>query len=393
MKVPRVIVVSNALDDETRTERGISTDSPAASRKVFQLCAAVRKAGVRPCVLSLGRGRTGGSRAYFSSRVRRVNGVPVIYAPFSKVRGLSELISLFAPAGIAIRLRAHRPTAMIFYNREVAYLPTLLTAALLNFRRVLDLEDGEVGRDGRGLASWAHRNMCRLYDRLCSTGALLACSALSAMTSVRPILCYYGTAEGSVSGVRWEARNISAMLGGTLAPDTGADVLIDAIQSLRRAKPAWAERLHIEVTGKGPSLDALSALAASSEFPSVRVHGRTTNDEYKSILARCEVGLALKPRGGPLANTTFPSKVVELASAGLLVVTTDISDVRAVLGEGALYLIRDDPDELVESMRRAVEHPVEARAIAEIGQRAVWARCAPDAAGRSVADFIFRSPA
>ena len=47
----RVVVICNALDDATRIERGITTDSPAASRKVLQLCAALRQAGLTPVVL------------------------------------------------------------------------------------------------------------------------------------------------------------------------------------------------------------------------------------------------------------------------------------------------------------------------------------------------------
>jgi glycosyltransferase involved in cell wall biosynthesis len=386
---PHVLIVCNALDDATRLQRGISTDSPAASRKVFMLCQALRRAGVRPYVLSLGRGRAGGSLAYFPRQVRRVNGIPVVYAPFSKVRWLSELISLLAPLGIAIRLSGRFPKAMIFYNREIAYAPTLLVATLLRYRRVLDLEDGEVGCDGHGLSSWVSRNVCRLYDRLCSSGALLACSALSATTAARPVLCYYGTAESSTPTSRWAADPVRAVLGGTLSPDTGVDTLIEAVRILRRTQPAWAKQLHVEITGKGPSLDALMSLAAGAVSPLLTVHGRTTDDEYRSIVARCEMGLALKPRNGPLAHTTFPSKVVELASAAMLVLTTDISDVRAVLGEGALYLERDDPNELIELLRRVVEHRVEARAIAEEGCRTVWARCAPDAAGKAVSDFIF----
>jgi glycosyltransferase involved in cell wall biosynthesis len=391
LKPLRVVVVSNALDDRTRVERGISSDSPAASRKVFQLCAALRLAGVRPCVLSLGRGRADGSPQWHRRRVRRVDGIPVIYAPFSRRRGLSELVSLLAPAALLPRLRRPGPQAVLFYNREPAYLPSLLAARLLGFNTLFDLEDGEVGRDAqwwRGLFSRAVR---QLYDRLCAGGALLACSALSAMTTVRPVHCYYGVAERSGSSVRWGTPELSVLLGGTLAPETGADLLVAAIASLRRTRPAWAQQLRIEISGKGPSLAAFSALAASSEAPAVTVHGRLSDAGYRELLARCELGLALKPGRGALADTTFPSKVVEMASAGMLVLSTDISDVRAVLGAGALYLERDDPAALCELLRQAAGDRVAARAIADEGARAVWARCEPEAAGRAVADFIFEA--
>ncbi len=385
----RVIVVCNAIDDATRLERGITTDSPAASRKVFQLCVALRRAGVRPCVLSLGRGRAGRSTAYFGRRVRRVQGIPVVYAPFSMLRGLSELISLVAPLSIVWRLNRPGTNAMIFYNREIAYLPTLLLASRLGFRNVLDLEDGEVAQGSSSRSGLISRLVRKTYDRLCSAGALLACRALEAATSIRPVRCYYGTAQPSATSARWMNDDVTVVLGGTIAPDTGADLLIEAIRQLRRSSPAWAAHLRIEVTGKGPSLAALAALTEATTGPRVRVHGRLSDTAYRQLMERSEAGLALKPNDGGLARTTFPSKVVELASAGLLVISTDISDVREVLDGGALFLEHDDPAALVELLRLAVEDRSVARQLASKGAQAVWARCAPAPAGRAVADFVF----
>jgi glycosyltransferase involved in cell wall biosynthesis len=386
---PRVIIVCNAMDDATRIRRGIVSDSPAASRKVFGLCSALRLAGARPCVLSLGRGRAGRSLAYFRGSVRRVGGIPAVYAPFSELRGLSEALSLLAPIFIVLRLARPGPKAMIFYNRQLAYVPALLCATLLGYRRLLDVEDGEVPSGRAGVRAWVAAQVHRLFDRLCDSGALLACRALQSSTSVRPVHCYYGTAEPFAQRAPWRDAEVHALLGGTLAPDTGAGTLVEAIRLLRLAQPRLARKLHLEITGKGPTLDALTTLAIDGQFPRVTVHGRMTDQEYRAVVSRCQIGLALKPVNGPLAQTTFPSKVVELASAGLLVITTDISDVREVLGDGAVYLRRDDPKELVEALRRAVEKPAEAQAIAVRGLESVWRRCAPATAGKEVFGFCF----
>lgn len=386
----RVVVLCNALDDVTRIERGIVSDSPAASRKVLQLCAALRHAGLQPCVLSLGRGRADGTTSYYPRRVRRVEGVPVVYAPFSKRLGWSEVLSLLAPVGIAWRLATTRPKAMLFYNRQLAYTPTLFASVLLGYKRVLDLEDGEMDFAGRRWWSrWASRSLRGTYDILCSSGALLACSALAAMTRIRPLQCYYGIAQLSHHNARWQAGPVTVMLGGTLAPETGVDLLINAVHQLRKHHPAWVAQLRFEITGKGPSLGALTALSEGAQHPQLVVHGRINDDAYRAVIARCDLGLALKPCGGALADTTFPSKVVEMASAGMLVLSTDISDVRAVLGDGALYLQGDDPRELIAQLQRVVEDREAARNMALAGQAAVRARCAPETAGRSVGQFIF----
>jgi hypothetical protein len=390
VKRPAVLIVCNALDDSTRLLRGISTDSPAASRKVFMLCQALRLAGVRPYVLSLGRGKTNGSLAFHSRSVRRVGGVPVVYAPFSHIPLLSELISLFALVCTVLRVARHRRKAIVFYNRMTAYVPTLLAAAAAGYQNVLDLEDGEAAVAGRvAVKDRLNRMVPWLFDRLCRGGALLACSALAGMTKVRPVHCYYGTAVGEASATRWSSPCLTFLMAGSLMPETGAHTLIEAIQLLRRESPAWVQQIRFEVTGKGPSLNAFKALANEHGAPQVVVHGRTTDAEYREILDHCEVGLALKPIGGPLADTTFPSKVIEFAGAGLLVLTTDISDVRQLLGADAIYLTNNEPQELILLLKRVVDDRAGARSCAEGGCRAVLDRCSPQLAGRDVANFIF----
>ncbi len=391
MRRPLVLVVCNALDDLTRLERGIVSDSPAASRKVIMLCQALRDAGARPCILSLGRGRANGSFTYFQRTVKRAGGVPIVYAPFSHVRFFSQFLSLFFLIGTLFRLSSSEKKAVVFYNRMTAYLPMLCVASVTGYRRFLDLEDGEVlgPKQGGGLKAALGRSITWLYDRLCPDGALLACSALSDMTTIRPVHCYYGSTSSKAFGVRSVEARQSVLMAGTLNADTGTDLLIDTIRLMRQDASEWMSKLHFEVTGKGEALAALEELAREEGLPQITVHGRTTDMQYAEVLGRCNVGLALKPVGGPLADTTFPSKVIEFAEAGLLVLSTDISDVRAVLGSGAAYLTHNDPRELMALLRGIVENPEESQACALRGQRAVVERCAPQLAGQAVFGFIF----
>jgi len=387
---PSVLVICNALDDVTRQQRGITTDSPAASRKIFMLCQALRLAGVKPCVVSLGRGRAGGSKEFFPSFVCRVDGVPIFYAPFSRVPFLSELVSLLAPLGIIFKLRRQNPKAIIFYNRMTAYIPSLLVSSVLGYRNVLDLEDGEVPASGQKRGRFLVSVVPRLFDRLCKKGALLACNALAEFTTARPVLSYYGTAVGEPSSKKWQSECVTVLMGGTLCSDTGAELLIDSIRQLRHDAPPWAAQLRFDVTGSGPSLAGLIALAAEPGYPKVTVHGRTTDMQYREVLQRCDVGLALKLNNGPLANTTFPSKVIEFAAAGLLVLTTDISDVRQVLGTtGALYLTQDKPQALIDLLQDIVKNRTMARECAQSGLLNVRALCSPESSGQAVANFIF----
>lgn len=385
-----LFLICNALEDATRQERGITTDSPAASRKVFHLARAARKAGVRAVVVSLGRGKADDSARYFPGKAARVNGVSTVYLPFSHIPVLSELLTLLSLAPLIWRLRLYKgPKAAVFYNRMPSYLTGLVLARLLRFRTVLDLEDGETVTRNWSFAGVKYRLLRWLYDTLCSGGAMLACSALANMTELRPTYCCYGTYETGGRSRREPVSPISVLMGGTVSVDTGAQMLIDAIALLRKESPSWAADIRIEITGKGDCLQYFQALAEDTAKPEVVVHGRMTDDEYKEVLARTDVGLALKPNSGELANTTFPSKVIEYAGSGVLVITTDISDVREVLGSGAIYLAEDDPQLLIEKLRWVAENREEAGGLALAGSKRVAESCSPAAVGRTLDEFLF----
>lgn len=389
----RLLILSNALDDQIRIERKITTDSPAASRKVFMLGQALQLAGVMPLVVSLGRGRAGGSRDFFPHRIKRHLGVPVYYSPFSRMRGLSELISMLAPLGVLIHPKYRKyKTAVLFYNRNPAFLPTLFLSTLLGYRNVLDLEDGEVdsnGNENRGLFSHLVRF---LFDKLCKGGALLACRALESKTRIRPVLCYYGTAEDRGHSQAWRQEKTTVLMSGSLAPETGADMLIDTIRQLRADAADWTKQLHFVITGKGPSLPLFEMLSAEPGHPTVQVYGRLTDNAYRRVLRNSIIGLSLKPLHGPFADNTFPSKVMEFSSADLLVVATAISDVRTVLNDGAIYLWDDTVDELIRYLRWSVMDRKGALICARRGHHHVLSHYTPAIAGARVADFIFRKP-
>ncbi|QWE14864.1 glycosyltransferase family 4 protein [Polynucleobacter sp. AP-Sving-400A-A2] len=378
----------NALDDLTRSERGISTDSPAATRKIILMCKALRLAGVRPIILSMGRGGSMSEWKSFSSVVRRVDGLPLLYIPFTSIPILSQLLSAFALMYVVCKLRLRRIKHLIFYNRMEAFLPSLLASSVLRFKNILDLEDGEVRRSRRLLSCGFARMITCTFDVLCDR-ALLACSALKQATSIRPILCYYGAIFKFHQKIKFDPKVITVLMSGTLSKETGSNLLIDTIRMIASSETPRLKNIRFEITGKGESLDEFVKLARTTVVPEIVVHGRLTDLDYAEVLNRADVGLSLKLNEGPYANTTFPSKVIEYAAAGLLIVTTDISDVRTIFGDGALYLNQDNPLELIRHLEFIAANPNEVFMIAKTGQQAVQEICSPKLVGNILQKFIF----
>ena len=371
-----VVILCNAVTDEIRTQRHILTDSPAASRKVFMMAEAIRQSSKRVVVLSLGRGRQDYSGKWFPATVKRVRGAPVIFHPFLNLPVLSELISLFAPVPTLWRMyRKRKNITVLFYNRTAAYAVALLCARLMGFRCLLDLEDGETPDSMRSFRGLATKAINFLYESCCSDGALLACEALKEQTRIRPTMCYYGAVEPLPNLADWQSPRLNILMSGTVSISTGALQLIGAIKILRMEYTSISQHIEVHVTGNGDCIEDLARLSMIHGGPTVTMHGRISNVAYRNILTHSHIGLALKPAVGELAHSTFPSKVTEMASAGLALITTDISDVRKIFGSAALYLENEDPRELVTRMVWAYSNRAQASSLAKQGKSKIAELC------------------
>ncbi|MFJ5392656.1 glycosyltransferase [Pectobacterium sp. CHL-2024] len=392
----KIIIVCNAIDDVVRSERNITTDSPAASRKVFMLADALADTHVHVDIVSMGRGKANGGFKFYNLKKIKNGNVNITYLPFTHIRFFSELLTFLYLAIItacSIAKGGYSDKAVIFYNRLPAYILSLFVSVIFRAKRIIDIEDGEiVSNERKSLKNKVKSIVPWLYDTFCKNGAMLACSALSSMTKIEHTTCYYGTVSPVIRETTvFDKNKVSILLSGSLSEDTGAERLSNAIRLMRSDSQRW-RNVQFEISGQGPSLQSFQDLMNGEGFPAVRVHGRLSNSDYHDLLVNCDVGLALKPIIGSLANTTFPSKVVEYANSGLLVISTDISDVRHVLGaDGAIFLSTDSEDEIINAFDKVIHDIAWSKKTAEEGKNNVLNLLAPECASNKLMNFIFRN--
>ena len=385
-----LLYLCNAFDEQTKQERGVVTDSPAASRKVFGVARALSYAGMDVAVLSLGRGRQDGSGRCFVHKQTDHDGITVAYAAFWHMPVLTHLVSAFSMLVLVMAYRKKGAKRVLAYNRCIHYLPALVYARLAGMKCFLDLEDGWLSQP-----SFLQRFLTWLYDWLCPDGALLACRALASQVLVDRMLACYGAIDGDVQrppdiAAKWRTRPIRFLFGGTLNRETGAVLFLDGMRVFATRYPELCAQVCVTVTGFGEMAGAIERLAREESMREwVEFRGRVSGREYAQLLESCHVGMCLKLSSDELHGTTFPSKVIEYAEHGLLVLSTPVSDVPELFsGDRALILTADDPGQLADAMAWCVRQHDEARNRAVSGMAMVRDRLSFARVGDALRGFL-----
>jgi len=341
----RYFYISNAFDEGVKRHRSITGDSPAASGKIISICRSVREQGGKATVVSLGRGRQGGSWKWHPAVIRRPEGVPIIYAAYFDAPLVTHIVSAFSMLMVLLRV-ARRNSVLIFYNYLAYYVPTLIVSRLLGRRCILDLEDG-FRSDDRTWKGRLNLFLLTTYNIFCNGGAMLASSTLIDQTRLRPTIVCYGAATDVPCCKNWHESPLQVLFGGALFKDTGAELFLDTLNLLVTEHRDVLCKFKIVVTGAGDMAEKIKETVLAKYHGFVEFRGAVSRKEYMEILHESHIGMCLKMPDMSMGMTTFPSKVVEMAAFGLLVVSTKVSDVPFLFSDRTSVLLKNaSPEDL-----------------------------------------------
>ena len=389
-----VCYLCSILDEQTKAERAIMADSPAATKKVLDVSGALKSKVGRIYVLSMGRGKQVGEYEKHGAFVKRLTGVPVLYAAFSPVRFLTYANSSLSLVVLMLRIRKQGNVSsihVIVYNRQWLYLPVLIVSRLFSMKCYLDLEDGPVF-ENVGLMKRLSYKLNRLFfDRLCSHGSILVNPALVGEVNTRNNIICYGVAENHADDElrEWAGETIRFLFGGSLLRETGVLLLIDAVKILNSKYSDYKGRILIDITGYGELSDELAFLSKNEGLGWVVFHGRVSLKKYNLLLKRSHVGFCLKLPSTEMGVTTFPSKTIEIASYGKLLLTTDLEHVSTLFGtDGACYLSAEKGEDLAEIMVNIVDDPQLSMKTAEMGKERILRKCSAERVAEDICSLF-----
>ncbi|WP_304724241.1 glycosyltransferase [Polynucleobacter sp.] len=312
-----------------------------------------------------------------------------MYAHFVQSPLLTHFVTMFSLAALTFSiLKKHPGSKLLAYNRSYHYLPALVVAWFMRASIFLDLEDGYINESNGVLGQIKNAITKKLFDVLCPSGALLAASALSAQVeSPHTLVCYGVASELQAPAQDWSMTRLKILFGGTLLEEVGSQLLLDALVTLLARHPNFFKEMELVVTGKGPWEGPLSELA--NNYPTFVTFAKDLSAEkYAEILRTCHIGLSLRLSKYAMGATTFPSKVLEYAGNGLLVVSTRTSDVPVLMGSTAIYLDQESPEGFAELLLDLSRRRVDLQSVAINGFERVVGQCNRLAVGNVLAKFF-----
>lgn len=293
------------------------------------------------------------------------------------------------------RVRSH--DRVIVYNHALEYLPALIVLALRGVVVFHDIEDLP-RRDERGIRGLFNRLGFWVTHRLTSSRKLVASCQIGERVNIPRYLPVYGLFSGqpafNASHSKWsnlsEGQPLRVHYGGTLAQETGLDLFLAAVQILSRGEVQDGPAVTLCVTGAG-DLDRIREVGSSLAGGRLQleVYNAVSREAYLELLGSCHASLALKLSTSSLASTTFPSKVIEIASHGLALVSTRVSDVPLIFDEGAAFLLESEsPEALAGLLQTMSRSPAEVVRRAEAGHRLVRERFSDRVVGDALNRFL-----
>ncbi len=147
-----------------------------------------------------------------------------------------------------------------------------------------------------------------------------------------------------------EARNRTMLFAGSLVPNNGINLLLEAFKLVRDPN------CELWITGRGP-LEA-EVIEAQNQDRRIKYLGFLERKDFIRLLPIATI--LVNPRLNECSENrySFPSKLLEYFSAGKPVITTATADVADEYGDKAFILVEETPEALADLIEKACSRPV-----------------------------------
>jgi len=365
----------------------------AAAGKMSAVVLSMRLAGFESVLVSLpvvGRGPR-----YQPGRLCQEDGYPALFLPVRRSPIMRKVQGLFSLAWFAIK-RVRLKDTVLFYNHGIEYLLALLILRLRGIAVFQDIEDVPIKVEN-GMRGAMNRVGFYLMFKLSSARKVTVSNQVASALHLAEFLPIQGVVSNpnvKCGLEKWSRLDAGAPLrihyGGTLIGSTGLDLFCATVAVLDALGQTHDRCIEFIVTGIGDihRIRDLS-LGLRSERVHVKVHQGVSRTDYLGLLDSCHASLSLKNPNSEISSTTFPSKVIEIASRGISLITTRVSDVGDIFEDSEVwYLSQYTPHALADIFFEMSRNSELVRVRADYGRAKVQSRFDPLVVGRTLGEFL-----
>ncbi|MEY4768146.1 MAG: hypothetical protein RL637_785 [Pseudomonadota bacterium] len=382
--IRNLIYLTAIADERLKKQRHLIGISPAATHKIFNLSQVLSKTFDRVIIISLARGQLQNTADYFSAKACKLNRVKIIYASGFDLIFFNHLIASISTAYLLSKILSRlntQHTALIIYNRFWHYLPALLVARYYQINCHLDLEDGLLIKHLSLIKKIIYILQKKCFELLCNQSILLASNQLISQLSTPSYYICYGVAlRKRQPSIDLQKTPIICLLTGSLMADTGVLLLIETIKLLDQYYPNLSSQFKFIITGQSDQSTEFALVKAGSEINAELFSylGFLSDKDYHQLCLQADIHLCLKRSDSMIGLTTFPSKVIEIASYGHVLISTALTEVMHLFSEkGAYYLFEETAENLLNILLTIYHNPDIAIQKAWLGQQRVLDYCHP----------------
>jgi len=405
---------------EVAEQRRLPGRNIAGTNRMRRLAEAMVQCGARVHIVSSAVSlRCGLYPGILHSADRRMDGVlPITTVPSLGVPVLGALCEPFLLIGwTLLYLLRHRVSVVIVYGFYPTFALLCVVLRVLRLRVISQIEDVSVPKWSDFSRNRAARPMQQLILWPCMKLVTVVAHAVVVPTrrfeAVLPRrkrrLVITGcmrrdpAAQGADMDKLHDGR-LDVLFAGRHTDDSGLDVLLGLLRALRE-DPDLGRRFRIHSCGTKSYPQELVSLARDSgDGLDVRLHGILSDKDYRDLLHRVHIGLALQVSRGRFGNFKTPSKAYEFLGLGKLVIAYDVGDLADLSPDRLVLLRQETAAELVEAFRDVAHHPARYTRICSAGlahsrSEYAYARCgkellhlltgaSPDRSGCEVLDEV-----
>lgn len=345
----KILYVCFAIDQETTSKYQITSDSPAAFVKVKSVCDAIKTTGNEVSILSMGIFNSKVTVKYLEDKI--VDGINIKYIHNKGTKGLRNFYTLFV---LPSYIKKENPDVVIFYNYSFEYFRAVNYCKRAGVKFIIDIEDG-VNKELNYLQYKFRKRVYRNFIIKAKGNVFTVCKALTQDDVVKNSLIIYGTGRSVEKNKKdYNSDKISFLFCGTIIKETGAEYIITALKKLSMMNDINS-KVFINICGFGNYDNQLKDLSEKySSF--VKFHGKVDRQSYTDLLDKSDCAFVLRVAESSMAQTTFPSKVVELSLNNLGLITTPASDIPLLFTEEEVFFVNNE-DEIISSIREIISNP------------------------------------